>query len=104
MTLEEKARESSINACLCTNMVISQPSYEKGYIAGAEENGVIWHDLQKDPTDLPKDNDVKRCYVGNGEYQNLRYSKCRWYYSDKGGLSFIRDIIAWCEKPTFDKE
>ena len=38
MTLEEKARESSINACLYTNMVISQPSYEKGYIASAKEN------------------------------------------------------------------
>ena len=56
MTLEEKARESSINACLYTNMVISQPSYEQGYLAGAKENGFILHDLEKDSNDLPKEN------------------------------------------------
>ena len=113
MTLEEKAEEYVIkNVCENCNHCQSKgyigcDTYrfaKKTYIDSAKENGIQWHDLRKDPNDLPKDNNVKRCYVGNGEYQNLRYSKCRWYYSDKGGLSFIRDIIAWCEKPTFDKE
>lgn len=26
---------------------------EKAYIAGARENGFVWHDLLKDPEDLP---------------------------------------------------
>ena len=28
---------------------------EQAYIAGAKENGVVWHDLRKNPDDLPKD-------------------------------------------------
>lgn len=28
-----------------------------GYIAGAKENGVVWHDLRKNPDDLPSSTD-----------------------------------------------
>ena len=29
---------------------------KEGYIAGATENGIQWHDLRKDPNDLPEAN------------------------------------------------
>ena len=48
MTLEEKARESSINAMLSTNKIISQSDYEQGYIAGAKE-------LEKENAELKKE-------------------------------------------------
>lgn len=50
MTLEEKARESSINAMLCTNTIISQSDYEQGYLACAKENAD-----QKDQLEKAKD-------------------------------------------------
>ena len=28
--------------------------YEEGYIAGATENGIVLHDLRKNPDDLPR--------------------------------------------------
>lgn len=60
MTLEEKARES---ACKNTRMpenwneidMARRGGYVDGYIAGAKENGIQWHDLRKDPNDLPKE-------------------------------------------------
>ena len=57
--LKQKARESSIKACK-KNCCISQPSYEAGYIAGATENSLQLHDLQKNPEDLPQCAENKR--------------------------------------------
>lgn len=65
------------------------------YIAGAEENETRWHDLRKDPSDLPV-----------GEVLN-QDGKVVWY---DGGIGVWRctendticsSIIAWCEIPTF---
>ena len=74
---------------------------QQAYIAGATENSIQWHDLREDPTDLPKDTSVKRVYVGDNKYHQLYYSNGKWVYSDKGGLHFIGNAIAWCEEPQF---
>ena len=92
MTLEEKARESSINACL-TNKVISQPSYEKGYLAGAKENGVIIHNLKENPDDLPKCDESKPItfYVEEWIESIQKYKKhyCLGFYKK----SFMNDDV-----------
>ena len=77
-----------------------QKAITEAYIAGAIENGIQWHDLRKDPNDLPKDNSVKRCYVDDGKYYRLYFSNAKWHYSI-GGYTFLQDIIAWCEEPQF---
>ena len=81
---------------------------EKAYIAGATENGIQWHDLRKDPNDLPNtDRDVwvKRESEEKEQLDN--------YYNDeveKGwGIMFREgystdDVIAWCEIPKFEEE
>ena len=33
---------------------------QTAYVAGAKENGVVWHDLRKNPDDLPKKLDEKK--------------------------------------------
>ena len=109
MTLEEKARESSINACL-TNKFISQPSYEQGYFAGAKENGVVWHDLRKDPNDLPKESVIEGLserVVGTVKIAKNQYmsQECRYDFVDKVWITYedpyVAYIIAWCEIPQF---
>lgn len=74
----------------------------------AKENGVFWHDMRKNPEDLPEDDkDVLVAFVnetargreiltGNDRY--LADDKL-WYYGGEG-----KNIVAWCEVPRFVKE
>ena len=76
--------------------------YVRGYIAGAIENGIQWHDLRKDPTDLPKairqfwSKDVLLCIDEDsliiGFYDH--FVKV-WY--EKATDKIISDVIAWKE-------
>ena len=101
MTLEEKAEEWTRKTDNHLNEekthFLSETEYaERAYIAGAEENGVVWHDLRKDPNDLPKD-----CY------DVLDEAGYRVFYHHKEGVwknasgSKIVEVIAWCEIPQF---
>ena len=71
--------------------------------AGLKAGRPQWHDLEKEPTDLPKDNHNVWCkaldHYGEG-----------WYDKDTNTWTLIyrgyhlHCIEAWCEIPTFDKE
>lgn len=65
---------------------------EEAYIAGARENGVEWHDLRKDPTDLPKGHRVVLNQVG----AQTNYDPKRGFLGFEGV-----GVIAWCEIPLF---
>ena len=111
MTLEEKAEEYVIkNVCENCNHCQSKgyigcDTYrfaKKTYIDSAKENGIQWHDLEKDPNDLPKNKRKVWCDYDDG------YGKGFYDKDDDGwwieGHLFCSIIIAWCELPTFDKE
>ena len=74
---------------------------KEAYIAGATENGIQWHDLRKDPNDLPKlDKTDLSDYVMTDRgvsYYNGRLNK--WYIQTDYVLTDC--VIAWCEIPTF---
>lgn len=88
-------------------------STENAYIAGAMENGVIRHDLKKDPSDLPNtdrnvivyredeeptmDNYIRdEDFVGwESKRYNIEYCK------RKGYMIPYDDTIGWCEVPQF---
>ena len=71
------------------------------YLAGLKAGRPQWHDLRKDPTDLPKDTVSVLISRGLPRTDRARYNgKWYGYYSDDE----IEDVIAWCEIPTFDKE
>ena len=80
--------------------------YEEGLIEGYHEGQKEheWHDLRKDPKDLPKlDKTDMSDYVITDKgvaYYNGRVKS--WYIQNEYILS--DDVIAWCEIPTFDKE
>lgn len=112
MTLEEKAEEYVIkNVCENCNHCQSKgymgcDTYrfaKKTYIDSAKENGIQLHDLRKDPNDLPKENCKVYLYAKDKEYYMGSFENGAWKYD--GGFYASDDfVIAWCEKPTFDKE
>lgn len=77
-----------------------------GYELGLKEGRPNWHDLRKDPNDLPKRNneltdrsDVIITDKGIG-YYNFR--KQKWYlYHFECDMSFSEGVIVWCEIPIF---
>lgn len=53
-----------------------------------------WHDLRKDPTDLPNDYRYVWTNVGAGYYDN----EC-W----RDDFSRLQGVVAWCE-PKFEED
>lgn len=87
----------------CNNIISVEANeeMEKAYIAGATENGIQWHDLRKDPNDLPKEvknGRSKVVYGDRGEPIYFSY-KTNWWkdYSDHERYP----PVAWCEIPQF---
>lgn len=82
-----------------------EPSAEKGYIAGATENGTQWHDLRKDPSDLPKKvGNYIVCYLDtmlerhSFELSYVDYLVDRhWIDEDNHEIeTYDEGVIAWC--------
>ena len=80
-----------------------------GLHAGATENGIQWHDLRKDPEDLPKDENVVTVIYHDCDRHNT-YTACydiiaeNWiYYNFDDGVweRLAYEVIAWCEIPQF---
>ena len=103
--LKKKAEESAYKNCpipFCWNEIdiATQGGYKKGYIAGATENGIQWHDLKKDPNDLPKYNQWILTFC------HRKYDDCEHYFATVfySNCFEIHDVIAWCEIPQFNSE
>jgi len=88
---------------LLKDMVKSLPSAED-----EDPNCQIcyWHDLRKDPDDLPDDDILVRAHVENkGESLDLDCFVLdgRWYLDHEFGLQ-VDGVMAWTDIPIFDKE
>ena len=70
-----------------------------GFLAGLKAGRPQWHDLRKDPNDLPDDTydvlDQAGYKVHYNFFQNV-------WLNEKDEID--EHVIAWCEIPTFDKE
>lgn len=74
---------------------LMQEAYKDGFLDGLKVGRPQWHDLRKDPKDLPKGHKVVLNQVGMATQ----------YDPNRGFLGFGgAGIIAWCELPTFEKE
>lgn len=75
----------------------------KAFLAGLKAGKPKWHDLRKDPNDLPENKRNVWCDYGDG-YGKGYYNKddgCWWIE----GHLYCTIIDAWCELPQFtDKE
>ena len=71
------------------------------YMQGATENGIQWHDLRKDPNDLPKDDKKYFIYTNLGNYYFTRFRKTYWVSVMTNEFVSNNAVIAWCEIPQF---
>ena len=121
MTDEEMAEEYAWKS-LGYNDEIRLEDLADGFLAGLKAGRPQWHDLRKDPTDLPKDTTslyLVRVYSWDFGLSHL-YKKygmyiptvCEWsgeHFKALNDMAYsnarnIKSCIAWCEIPTFDKE
>ena len=78
---------------------------QKAYIAGATENGIVWHDLRKNPDDLPKRDERFSTNVSiavmtqDNNFAFYCFDDRKWYFQ---GVE-IGNVVAWCEIPKFEE-
>ena len=74
---------------------------EEAYLAGLKAaRKEMWHDLRKNPNDLPE------IYMGvlNQNGMNVVYDYTNKVWRDDNAIEYIcDDSIAWCEIPTFEE-
>lgn len=103
MTLEEKAEEyarKTLSKDCCDLKLEVYKRTINSYLAGAKGNGVVWHDLRKDPNDLPKENVKVHLYARDKEYYIGFWENGAWKY-EGGFYASDNFVIAWCEIPQF---
>lgn len=76
----------------------------EAFLAGLKAGRLIWHDLRKDPNDLP----LRRCIDNNSNVVGLfRHSwdkKSTWYrydFEEGAWCQMETEPIAWCEIPKY---
>ena len=115
---EEKAEEYRKD--LKSKFFLSEPQldlacqgYKDGFLAGLKAGRPQWHDLRKDPNDLPKEvGNYIVCYLDTAcerhtfELSFVDYLEDEHWIDENGHDIEVYDegVIAWCEIPTFDKE
>lgn len=117
MTKEEKAEEYLKCEFACgdydreNKKCIFKNKCEKYkiYLDGLSEGKPKWHDLRKDPNDLPNRNLPVYVQFADGDNYVAKYIDIRW--SDKScwvdqydSTDYIHDVIAWCELPKFEEK
>ena len=77
----------------------------EGFLAGLKAGRPQWHDLRKDPNDLPKEDRYYLIYTVLGNYYvSKHHHNTNYWIGIQNQFVSIKQVIAWCEIPTFDKE
>jgi hypothetical protein len=108
MTDEEMAEEYAKPWKTSLAYVSVKEAYLAGLKAGKDMNvATKWHDLRKDPNDLP----VRRCIDNDGNVVRLFHNswdkKLTWYRYDFHECEWWQmetEPIAWCEIPRYMEE
>jgi len=109
MTDKEIAEEYYNSKFKSNESHFSKSDIEQAFLAGLKAGRPEWHDLRKDPKDLPKRNneltDRSDVIITDKGIAHYNFRKQKWYvHNFECDMSFSEDVIAWCEIPTFDKE
>lgn len=100
MTLEEKAKKLASSVPLREDIPFQdylRVQLASMYYTGAVENGIIWHDLLKNPDDLPTDKHFK--ITSDGDIALYDCFLGKWYDLRSDELTY--HPAAWCEIPEF---
>lgn len=104
---EEYIKKNNLEWELECNRTISIGEVKQAYLAGLKAGRPKWHDLRKNPNDLP----LRRCIDSNGDVVGLfRHSwdkKPTWYrydFHEREWWQMETEPIAWCEIPTYTEE
>lgn len=90
-----RTKHNILKDCLSACVRAEHKNEIQAFLAGLKAGRPKWHDLRKDPKDLPNGHRVVLNQVGMATQ----------YDPNRGFLGFGgAGIIAWCEIPTFDKE
>ena len=90
------------------SMALKDSELQQGFEIICKENAelkgkaVKWHDLRKDPNDLPKYNSTVLDENGN-KIEYIGYGKWEVYSDYYERYIEIDPPIAWCEVPTFEE-
>ena len=77
----------------------SKRQIKQAFLAGLEAGKPQWHDLRKDPNDLPP----PKHYVLS-DFGSIVYLKdSNWYEATLNFSPEIDEPIAWCEIPKFEE-
>ena len=100
---------SDVSETLRELVTVPTPHRKQGFIDGVKyglhEGQPKWHDLRKDPNDLPKDNKLCLLHFDLGGWVNHItgwIERGTWYFEDGRQSEKWQDkVIAWCEIPQF---
>lgn len=74
---------------------ILREAIAEAYLAGLKAGRPQWHDLRKDPNDLPKEDCEIITLHENGNKNIQKWKNGNWTNA------IVIPVIAWCEIPTF---
>ena len=80
----------------------------QAYVDGLNKGRQKWHDLRKDPQDLPKEIEIYSMPVyivsehGNSDLAQYDYKQKLWCYK-YSNEHILYDVAAWCELPKFEE-
>ena len=76
--------------------------YKDGFLAGLKAGRPQWH---TDPNDLPKEDRYYLIYTVLGNYYvSKHHHNTNYWIGIQNQFVSIKQVIAWCEIPKFDKE
>ena len=89
------------------SMALKDPVLQQGFEIICKENAELksknwWHDLRKDPNDLPKCNSTVLDENGD-KIEYIGYDKWEVYSEYYERYIEVDPPIAWCEVPTFEE-
>lgn len=89
-------------------IITDREERKQAFLAGLKAGRPQWHNLRKNPTDLPKEQKEYWCKINYYESDEV-FNGCLTYNPKLKGFNLDPDeelfeVTAWCEIPTFDKE
>lgn len=91
------------------NVIDIHERIKQAFLAGLKAGRPKWHDLRKDPNDLPKRNneltDRSDVTITDKGIAHYNFRKQKWYvHNFECDMSFSEGVIAWCEIPKYTEE